>query len=261
MIFTALPVMALAVLDQALPRSVLEDNVVAYRAAKGGAFGAKVFASWILRSVTHAGIVFMFTYPGLVNVTTESGHSAGMWHGSTSTYIAVVLVPTFLALLVIKSVTVIHMLSILISVVSLFFFLYVLNIAYVDMELDLNPDLYGVVNQIFASPLAWLTLLLAVMIPLLLEAAWLGLKQELCPDMVTVMQERLAKRTLQQREKARRREAEGVEMTLQVCVCVCIILTVELQVFDGELPLHRGVLSTVARQRRGCCWSCVLLKN
>jgi len=51
--FTALPVMVVAVWDQHLPRETLENNPLAYKEAKGRVFTVRKFWSWIFRSFLH----------------------------------------------------------------------------------------------------------------------------------------------------------------------------------------------------------------
>ena len=44
--YTATPIMIIAILDQALPRRILENNVLAFKAQKNKHFSPKIFAAW-----------------------------------------------------------------------------------------------------------------------------------------------------------------------------------------------------------------------
>ena len=53
-IYTALPVLALAVLDQPLPARTLQDHPVIYRSSRRQAFSPRIFMQWIVRAFLHA---------------------------------------------------------------------------------------------------------------------------------------------------------------------------------------------------------------
>lgn len=57
-VFTALPVLILAIFDRSLNRATLENNPRAYASvAKGALFNGRIFSLWIARAVVHAGFI------------------------------------------------------------------------------------------------------------------------------------------------------------------------------------------------------------
>jgi len=186
--YTALPVIAVAVLDRVLPQSLLENTPEAYAQQKGTAFTASIFARWILRSCLHGLCIFFVPVLALdgrgVNVAAPGGQTHDWWVTSTVVYFAVVLVPTFMILYEMNSWTFLHMTAIAISVFTLYFCTWLINLLSA-----IDPDLYGVVDRIYANANAWLTLVMTVGIPLIVELTFRYAHRQFSPTYTEVLQE------------------------------------------------------------------------
>jgi len=89
------------------------------------------------------------------NVALSSGQTHDVWFQSTVAFFCVALVPSFIILMEMNSWTVIHVGSVLLSVVALFVTLEIVNVLS-----TVDPDEYGVVDQIYSSANAWLTIII-----------------------------------------------------------------------------------------------------
>jgi hypothetical protein len=209
-IFTALPIIIVAVFDKPLPRDTLQNNPVVYREAKG-TFNPAAFWGWILRSVLHSAIMFFIPQAilGMNNVMDPMGRTHGHWTVSTVVFLAVALVPTFLVILEMSTISLLHILSILSSISSLFLFTFLLS-----KVQSYNPELYGDGSYAWSKPAVWLTLILVVMIPLVLEIAYRGLVRDLRPTFVNILQERLRKKRLARDKSIADQRKDGQEISM-----------------------------------------------
>ncbi len=188
--FTALPVISLAVLDKPLPKNTCEDNPTAFREQKGVAFSGSLFASWIFRSFWHAAIIFFFPVMsvGYDNRPSMDGKQSDLWFFSTSVFFATALLPTFLIFFLMQSINLFHIIAFLCSFVSIIVVIIILNTPFFS---GINPDLTGVVYRQFASPTFWLTLIISLAVPLLVECCYLFIKRQIQPTFTQILQEKL----------------------------------------------------------------------
>jgi magnesium-transporting ATPase (P-type) len=85
-VFTSVPIIAVGISDQALPREVLENQPGAYRSIRRGAlFNVQSFVQWILLSCVHAIVVYFVPYFGLSQVVNH-------WEMSTISFSAICVV-------------------------------------------------------------------------------------------------------------------------------------------------------------------------
>jgi len=84
------------------------------------------------------------------------------------------------------SITLLHFISVVGSLVTIFVAIYILNAL-----LGVNPNLYHVMDFEFKSPTVWLTLILSTSIPLLMELAFRAMKREIQPAFSVILQEKL----------------------------------------------------------------------
>lgn len=187
-VITALPIMALAIFDRPLPRQTLSNNPSAYREQKGRLFTSQIFASWLARSVCHSAILFFIPYAalGMHNTVSSDGYTHDLWFFSTTVFMCICLVVSLTIMFEFQSVTLLHALAVWLSLAALF-----LAVSVLSLWNSLNPNLYGVVPQMFATPAFWLTCLLTVSIPLLLELFLKGLARDLWPTYTHILQERV----------------------------------------------------------------------
>lgn len=186
--FTALPILSVAVLDKPLPKAMLENNPIAFKEQKHQAFNAFVFGCWILRSFLHSISIFFFpllTF-GYQNVAKSDGTSHDLWFWSTTVFFGAALLPTFQVIFIMQSIQIVHLIFILLSIVAIFFVIFLL-----ELFISLNPGLYGVVSQMYTAPSFWLTLALSVLTPLLIEMAFRFIKRQCRPTFTHILQELL----------------------------------------------------------------------
>jgi len=194
--FTALPILFLAIFDRGgLNRATLENNPRAYLSIAGGYFFHDgIFFMWLLRAVWNTlwicGVVYATV--GLNNISGDSGETHGLWFMSTLVYTAVVLLVSVRIFFEAQSINVFIAFFTLLSIAC-----YFAIVEFAASLLRLNPNLYGVFARILASPICWFALILAVMVPLLVDVTMWAWQRSHRPTYVDVLQER------QQLSKAR----------------------------------------------------------
>jgi len=185
-VFTAIPVLVVAIMDQALPRKVLENNPIAYRESKHRSFSGPVFAGWILRGFVHSGILLFVPLFSIGDaILPSTGHTVGIWYLSTTTYTAIVLTASTLICFDFIRINVMHVISLVGSLIS--FIVMALFLANVQ---TLNPNLFGVTMKLWTNPLYFLAVALALSGPLLLELLIKGIRRELRPTATMIYEER-----------------------------------------------------------------------
>ena len=184
--FTASPILVVAVFDQVLHRETLENHPRVYMSRMyGGLFNREKFFKWMLRGVLHAILIFYFAYYCFeYDLTGNSGQTAGLWFHSTVVFTCIVWLSTFRLLLETVNITWFHIIF-----VGASFLLYLPIIVGLNYFLSLNPDLYGVVNEMLSSPLFWLYALFTVGTPILIDAGLLAIKREYNPTYSDILQE------------------------------------------------------------------------
>jgi len=185
-VFTALPVIATAVLDRSLPAKLLENTPEAYQQNKGTLFGPWIFTRWIIRAVLHSLCIFFVPVLAMDQqfVARSDGLTHDLWYTSTICYYCVVLLPTLIILFEMQSQTIVHYISIGISLVTLFLFVYLINVFR-----TLDSDLYGVINRLYGTASAWLIIIITVAIPLIVEGTFRAFKRHLRPTYTQILQE------------------------------------------------------------------------
>ena len=188
---------------------MLENNPIAYKFAKGKAFNLKVFLSWGLKSIIHVTILFIVSFYASKSVDADG--MTNLWLSSTIVFYAVAIVPSLLVVFLMENFTLVHFLSIFpCSLGSIFLFSWLLNFSE-----SYNPDLYGVINQIYTSATAWLILLIACSIPLLMELAIRGIRRHLRPSFTEILQEKYREIHLQSEKVAEARHIPLSELKKQ----------------------------------------------
>lgn len=140
--YTALPVMVVAVCDRVLERATLENNPELYRSLRFSPFfSTDQFLGWVTRSLAHGCLIFFIAYLalGYDNVVLRDGKDHGLYLVAAVIFVCVVLVATFVIVLNMDSITILHATSIGFSLFSLFFILILFSIFP-----DFNATLYGV---------------------------------------------------------------------------------------------------------------------
>ncbi len=166
-LYTATPVMVVAVFDRVLERDVLENNPEAYKSLNyAPPFTTDQFVSWIVRAFSHGCVIFFIAFLALGsdNVALEDGREHGLYMVAAAIFMCVVLTATFLIILDMSSLTILHWLSLAFSVVTLFSIMIIFSVFP-----DFNATLYGVVLRMFSSSTVWLTIVVTTCVPILIE--------------------------------------------------------------------------------------------
>jgi magnesium-transporting ATPase (P-type) len=209
-IITALPIIALAIMDKHLPRHTAENNVIAYKEQQYQSFNFYVFSLWIIRSMLHSALLYFIPYICLMHENpfpsygskSDDGSQVSrgtmdMWYFSTTVYFATALLPTLNILFLTKSIQLINIIAIGLSFIASFLLPWVLSLEFLFW---LNPDATGQVNLMFSSPTWWLTLIITVFIPLLSELTWQVLLVQYFPSLTQILQEQLYVTRQQEKE-------------------------------------------------------------
>ena len=184
--YTALPIMAVAILDKMLPADFLQDNPSLYALQKHTAFDAMIFSGWIFRAFLHGCVLFFIPYGafGVENINQSEGRADGIWYFSTTAYYCTVMTPTLLIIFDMSNITFLNWLALLSSVSSLFVVTWIMN--YLT---SIVPDLDGVINTMYENASFWLVLIVTVGICQVLELIWRAFMRETYPTIVQIAQE------------------------------------------------------------------------
>lgn len=237
--FTATPIIVLAVLDQSLKRESLENNPKAYKSIlRGHYFNKRLFYTWVGRAFWHSLIIYFFCYGslGVVDVSRADGLTNGMWYFSTVAYTCVVMVATLRILLEFNSMTVIHHFFVWLSFFGYYFVLWLINLGPV-----LDFDMIGLIPRIYGSGITWLVILLVVAIPILIDFTVYAILREFKPTIVQIMQER---------EKMKKEDLNMLPIALTPTKTSSVAAHVAVQMAPFKEQNNR-------EPRFGCCPPCV----
>jgi hypothetical protein len=122
---------------------------------------------------------------GEENVGNEFGKTYGIWTVSAVAFTNAVLVPTFLIVFIMASVTALHKLTIILSVLSLG-----VALPFLSNLMSYNPMLWGVIDNIARMPKAYLSILLSVSLVLIVECTGRFIASQMSPSVTQVARER-----------------------------------------------------------------------
>lgn len=156
--------------------------------AHGKLFNDYKFMKWCARAVLHSALLFWVAHESLTGISDGSGKNNGLFYESTVVYTCVVLLATLRIFLELVNINFFDWLFI-----GLSFFGYFPVLFAASQMLTFNQaasDLFGLVAIMYASPNAWLTIVISVSTPILVDGALLAIKREWRPTYVDIMQER-----------------------------------------------------------------------
>jgi magnesium-transporting ATPase (P-type) len=187
--FTALPIIMLAIFDRGgLSAASLENDPRAYLSiAHGFFFNDSLFSGWILRAFWNAIWVFGIVYlsVGLDDVSGSAGRNHGLWLTSTVIYTAITLLVTLRILLECQSINTIVLFFVVASFAGYFPVVYFANTLR-----TLNPNLFGVFDEMFQNVFVWFVLIMCIAVPLMVDVARWSWRRYLAPSYFEVLQER-----------------------------------------------------------------------
>lgn len=115
----------------------------------------------------------------------ETGRTAGVFFTSTVAFGAVVVLVNLRIVPEMVSLTWLHLGSVALSI-----FAYFLGVFVITLFSPFNMDMVGIVTEVYSSPIAWLSMIIAVMAPLLTDLAMDSFEREMRPKLLHVLQER-----------------------------------------------------------------------
>lgn len=190
--YTASPVMAIAIWDQALPRDVLQNNVAAFREQKNKLFEPKTFLLWVVRAIVHGNVVYWIPFFAVRAKPLDwtGQYTEDLVNLELLVFFSMTISVTVMSLLDMASFTLIHWICIFIfSLASLVVFNLVGG-AFEDFPLASTDHLYEAALLLFTRPLSWAVMTLCIGVVVMFEVLWRGLKIMLRPTLTNVLQER-----------------------------------------------------------------------
>lgn len=208
-LFTSAPVIVVAVLDKAIPRHIAEIRPVAYKSLRGGALcNWKTWLSWMASSAFHSVIVFgvIALSIGEHSIGREDGRSNGIWSLSQVNYAVIVFIANFVSVFYMHSITYIHITSVFLSLG-----VYFIVVSIGSILPQLNPQVFGVFQNVFSQPSSWFAVLLAVSIPLLHFLCLESYKAFFNPTVLAVLREQEDVKVLQRVSRGIKRMAVKIK--------------------------------------------------
>jgi phospholipid-translocating P-type ATPase (flippase) len=189
-LFTASPIMVLAIVDRGLSRVTCENNPSAYKAILNGAyFNLRIFFAWVAKSFLHGTIIFFLVFGSYgmdENVDSKDGKTHGLAFLGTVGYTIVVLVSNWRILLEYVSITWIHHLFFWLTFFGYFLGVWIWTL---PVTQSFNPDMVGVVERMYGSG-AWLVMLVTVTAVMVIEFAIAAYNVQFRPSVSQVLRER-----------------------------------------------------------------------
>jgi len=200
-LFTAFPVLLVAVWDQPLPAQLLENSPQLISDLRDHpAFSRKKFYLWILRAAVHGTIAF---YCGMWVLDSSTADLATL---STTVYFIVALLPNLMIFFNIHTLNVIILISVILSCGFTFAF-----IALAAEFPFFNPELFGVVKRMYVNPRFWLALFTGLALPCLIEMGARHISRMCWPTLPEIVREQLyLDRRFETRQRDLRRLREKI---------------------------------------------------
>ncbi|KAK5643768.1 hypothetical protein RI129_007613 [Pyrocoelia pectoralis] len=178
LLFTSLPPLAIGVYDQDSPEELLRQKPYLYRKGRLGKM-YRSFSFWLtLVDALYQSIAIFF-----ICVAVYNDSLIDIWEFGTTLTTICMFVMSFHVAIEIKSWTIIHVASIVISIGAF----YVYSILYNSLCVECFglPSTYWVIQHAIISPTYWLCTLLSIVIALLPRLVFLVIKNTISPDDVT----------------------------------------------------------------------------
>lgn len=181
---TSMPVMAIAILDTALPREVLQNNVAAFREQKNKLFDMKQGILWTTRVLSHGLIIYYVPYFSLSSQPYNyEGKTFDSGFFSLVCYLCLVSVVTVMPIFDTSNFTFLHSVC--------FFFCSMFSVVLFNGLAAIIPSpIYYIVGPVFGSLKVWTIVLLCIGTSVTLELLVRGAKIMLRPRLSDILRER-----------------------------------------------------------------------
>lgn len=178
LIFTSLPPMAVGVLDRDAPSDVLSSRPGLYVRGRAEQVYTK-HSFWVnIADALYQSVIIYFLAVG-----TYAGSDVGIWHFGTVIVTQCLVVMSIHLAIETKSWTIVHVLSIVLSVAAFFVFALGYNAVCTDC-VTYDPP-FWVMQHAMGTPHFWLVTLLSAVAAILPRLIMRALEHTLCPDDVT----------------------------------------------------------------------------
>jgi magnesium-transporting ATPase (P-type) len=182
-LFTALPTVVVGILDQALPRHVVENSPHVYRSVRRGAlFNLGTFSGWMVRAFLHAVITFFITRAAV-------GDAPDVLQWSNVQFSAQVFVVNIEILLHAHSVTFVTVASVVFANFSLMVVSFITS--YGKFALGFSPNFLGVFRMT-AMPSAVLACALSIVCAHAVSFVWQYVNVTWFPSFIDTLRDRHA---------------------------------------------------------------------
>ncbi|XP_065358631.1 phospholipid-transporting ATPase VD isoform X1 [Calliphora vicina] len=175
LIFTSLPPLAIGVYDKRVPEDLLLKNPYLYKNGRLG-LGYKPHDFWIilLDSLYQSLVVFF------IALCAYAGSEVGIWEFGATITASCLFTNLLHGVIEIRSWTILHVLSMVLSLGSFYLF----SIVYNSMCVNCFglPSSYWVIFRCFASAIHWLVIVLSAVVAILPRLLFTVLKTTLFPD-------------------------------------------------------------------------------
>jgi phospholipid-translocating P-type ATPase (flippase) len=180
LIFTACPIMVLAVIDRDIDADVAENYPELYEQGhKHTFFNARVFIGWMINSMFHSCVCFFIPLICMTSMYFNDGNNFDMYSLGITIYSCVLFTVTIKVALETSSFTALHVIFFVVSVLSWFVFVFIygsLFYAAADGSIFARgryvfplPEFYGILQEwrVFLTWRFWFTLTITVSFALL----------------------------------------------------------------------------------------------
>ena len=187
-VFTALPIMVVCVLEQdvGVP-GLLKYPQLYIDCQKDRSFNKYGFLKWTAWAIADSLIIYLFVRFADMNIFDSTGQNGSLQLDSTTAYTILILVVSFRLALPTRSWTLIHWIALAFSV-ALWFLAAPLYSSQLAITID-SSSMYYVVYRLYSAPLFWLVTLLTTTTCILPEFLYRSIRRTWFPTPFHVVQE------------------------------------------------------------------------
>eukprot|EP01087_Luapelamoeba_hula_P010089 TRINITY_DN2655_c0_g3_i1.p1 TRINITY_DN2655_c0_g3~~TRINITY_DN2655_c0_g3_i1.p1 ORF type:complete len:1296 (-),score=220.20 TRINITY_DN2655_c0_g3_i1:95-3982(-) len=187
LVFTAFPIIIVAVLDQDVPPDALKQHPQLYRDGQQNiTLNTPTFLRWIFAAVMSSIACFAIPAYAFNGVVFSNGQVDGLWDVNTVIYASTVFVCNLKLAIEINTWTYLHHATMWSSIGTWFLF----SMAYMsDLLFWLAENQYWIIFRLVATPTFWLVLWITVCICLLPDLAYNYMTRNYMPENFEIVQE------------------------------------------------------------------------
>ena len=188
LIYTAFPVLFLAVLDRPYSKEIANVCPELYEnGPKNGSFSVKIFLQWVFEGVIHSMLIFWGNAQFIDSQTLPDGKIVGFWVSATTQFTSLVMVVNAKIMLETKTWTSWTIIMFFLSVLSW----YIFTLVWSSMSIFFNSnfDIYFVSQMSMRMPQFWFCVILTIGITMVPTILYKYLKKMYNPTMYDMIEE------------------------------------------------------------------------